>query len=339
LKRASHLFEKVLDFHNLCASARQAAKGKKPTLSSDMFLMNLESQVLALQRELYGRTYAPGPYRSFLVRDPKVRVISAAPFRDRVVHHSLCRAIEPVLERYAISDSYACRIGKGNRAAVERVQNLASGYDWYLKLDVMHFFETADHAILMGLLGRLIKDPGALWLLRRFVEGGPSIQNPGKGLPIGNLTSQHFANLYLGPLDHFVKEKLRLHGYVRYMDDMIMLGRSMEQMVDAWAAVDAFLRESLSLSLRTEVCMVNRVDDGVPFLGFRIWRNQIRFDGHRKRRFQRRVGSLASSMRRGTIGEEEFAARMGSLTAWARQANTLGLRRTTFGLRGIDHLK
>lgn len=330
MRRAGNLFERVVAFDALCASARRAAKGKRLSRDASRFLLDLEPQVLAIQRELLDGRYQPGPYRTFVITDPKRRTISAAPFRDRVVHHALCAALEPVLERYAIFDSYACRRGKGTLAAVRRAQHHARRHARFLKLDVLHFFETADHGILKALLRRLVKDARLLDLVDRFVDLGAPGSPSGQGLPIGNLTSQHFANLYLGPLDHFVKDALRAPAYCRYMDDLLLFDDDEGRLRRTRQAVTHFLEESLNLRLRDPATLSGPVRIGVPFLGFRIWPGLVRLDRARARRFRRHVRARTRELTRGIIDSAAFHDSVGSLIAWAEQADTRGFRTSFF---------
>ena len=327
-KRIGHLFERIVRFESLCQAAHQAARGLWQRRSVAAFLLDLEPDVLALQRELLDGSYRPRPFRSFMITDPKPRVISAAAFRDRVVHHALCAAMEPAFERYAIFDSYACRKGKGNHAAVQRVKQFCRRSTWYGKLDVRHFFENVDHAVLAGLLRRRFKDRRALDLSQVILDAGGRV--PGTGLPIGNLTSQHFANYYLGHLDHFAKEDLRIRGWVRYMDDMILFGPDKETVLDLAGRVETFLASELLLEVKQEATIVAPVHIGVPFLGFRVWPRLLRMDGSRVRRFRARFRALDASFTAGEIDEETRLRSACSLVGWAAQADTSGFRRSFF---------
>ena len=327
-KRVGHLFERIVRFESLCQAAHLAARGLWRRRSVASFLLDLEPEVLALQRELLDGRYRPRPFRSFVITDPKPRVISAAAFRDRVVHHALCAAMEPTFERYAIFDSYACRRGKGNHAAVRRVQQLSRRFKWYGKLDVRHFFENVDHAVLVGLLRRRFKDRRALEQSQVIVDAGGRI--PGTGLPIGNLTSQHFANYYLGHLDHFTKETHRIRGWVRYMDDMILFGPDKSTVRERAARVETFLASELRLEVKQEASIVAPVHTGVPFLGFRVWPRLLRMDGSRVRRFRARFRALEASFTAGEIDEEARLRSACSLVGWAVQADTTSLRRSFF---------
>ena len=334
MKRAGHLFEQVVAFDALCAAARRAARGLWRNRSVAAILLDLEPEVLALQRELAGGTYRPRPPCTFVIADPKPRTISAAAFRDRVVHHALCAALEPALERFATADSYACRKGKGSHAAVRRVQSLARRFPWYAKLDVRRYFASVDLAVLAALLRRRFKDRRALDLVSVILEAGATA--PGRGLPIGNLTSQHLANFYLGHADHVARERLRVPGWVRYMDDMILLGHDKPSVRDLVDGVEAYLAAELRLEVKHEASILAPVRVGVPFLGFRIWPRQIRLDAARARRFRRRFRALEASASEGRIDEEAQARSAASLVGWAAQAGTLAFRRSFFARLQAD---
>ena len=332
MKRYGRLFERVASFPSLCAAARRAARGKALSTDALRFLADLEPEVLQLERELLAGTYAPRPYHTFPICDPKPRNISAAAFRDRVVHHAVCAVLEPIIERDAIHDSYACRRGKGMHVAVRRVQSFTRRHAWFLALDVEHFFETADHAVLKARLRRKIKDPRLLDLIDRFIDHGCPGSPPGKGLPIGNLTSQHFANFYLGPFDRFAKSKLRVPGYVRFMDDVLLFGPD-RATIRAWSAACAgFARDTLRLRLRKKAERRGPVHAGVPFLGLRIWPRLIRFDSARVRRVRRHLRAL----RRPESDDERLERRAESVVAWTQVADAHRLRQSVLFDRRVE---
>ena len=223
MKRHGDFWTDVCTFGALIRSAHEAAKGKKDKPRIAHFLENLENEIIDLERELLANTYKPRSYRTFTVHDPKDRRICAADFRDRVAHHAVCRVLEPIFERAFIYDTYACRKDKGTHKAIRRAQHFCRRHEFFLKLDIRKFFDSVDHGVMKSQLRRKVKDPDLLWLLVMFVDHPVPWTPPGKGLPIGNLTSQYFANFHLSGLDHFIKERLRIRGYVRYMDDLVLL--------------------------------------------------------------------------------------------------------------------
>ncbi len=316
-------FDTATDFWTLRAAARKAARGCGRSPGAVAFVAELESEVLQLQRELRSGTYTPGAFHTFPIRDPKPRVISAAPFRDRVVHHALCAALEPIFEGEADPDSFACRPGKGTRAAVWRVQEHARHWPWFAKLDVLHCFETADLAVLRGMLAARIDDAPLLAVLDRVLERGAG--SPGVGLPIGNLTSQHLANFLLGAVDREAR-RLGVGGWVRYMDDMLLFGPNSATVRAQADAIAAFIGERLRQQEKPSARLLAPCRAGVPALGFRIWARRKRLDGARRRRVARRFRGLDRMVANGGWTESEAARRAVSVVGWAEQADTRGLR-------------
>lgn len=320
-------FARVASFGPLVGAARRAARGHAGSREVGEFLLDLEPEVLALERELLEGTYRPRPYRTFRIRDPKPRTISAAAFRDRVVHHALCAEIEPALERGAIEASFACRPGKGVLAATQHARRLTLAYPCALKLDIRHFFETLSHSVLRRLLAVRIVDERLRDLIDIFVHAGAPGSLPGRGLPIGNLTSQYFANFYLGPIDRLVTRGLRAAGYCRYMDDMLVFDGSKSRLWEIHRQVAAFLRDRLDVELKDEVTRVVPVTEGVPFLGFVVFPGTVRFDPHRARRWRDRMRAIQRALDRGDLAEEDAQRAADSLIGWARHGDTRAFRR------------
>ncbi len=327
MKRHGGLFERVATFENLLLAARKAAMGKRDRPAVAHFEFHLERELIALQAELIRGGYAPGAFFNFEIRDPKRRAICAAPFRDRVLHHGLCNILEPFFERRLIHDTYACRPGKGAHAAIERAQRFARRYRYFLKCDVRKYFQSIDHAVLKALMARLFKDAPLLDLLERIIAHGPPGAGPGKGLPIGNLTSQHFANLYLGELDHHLKDHRGVKGYLRYMDDLLLFADDKPTLHLWLGRVRGFLRDRLALELKERVTLLAPVTEGLPFLGFHIYPGLIRLDRRGLRRFRRRLRAREKAYRKGEIGIDDLAGAAASLFAHAAHADSLTLRR------------
>jgi retron-type reverse transcriptase len=334
------LFEQIVCFPNLLAAAERARRGKRLRPDVAAFHFELERQLVALEDELRSRRYAPGPYRTFAICDPKPRLISAAPYRDRVVHHALCRVIEPIFERTFIHDSYACRAGKGTHAALHRATRFCRRFRHVLKCDVRKFFPSMDHAILRGLLARKLKCPGTLWLLdtilaasnpqepRRDYFPGDDLFSPDtrrRGIPIGNLTSQFFGNVMLNPLDHFVQETRRHPGYVRYADDFLVFGDDPAALRDLLAALREFLL-AFRLRLHPDKCQVFRVRDGVPFLGWQLFPDHRRLRRSTGLRIQRGLRRLAAAYATGFVDLARVRASIASWLGFLRHGDTLGLQ-------------
>ena len=284
MKTYRNLFDQIASFENLLRAARKAQLGKRFKESTALFNLNLEKELLYIHKSLLDRTYRHGAYQDFLVFDPKMRLISAAPYRDRVVHHALCNVIEPIFERSFIHDSYACRKGKGSHAAVRRYTDFARKNRYVLKCDIQKYFQSVDHAILLDMVSEKIRCPGTLWLIGSIVASrcdksvvfyfkGDDLFTPyqrSRAIPIGNLTSQFFANVYLNGFDHFVKENLRCKYYIRYVDDFVVFDNSKEKLSGVKAELESYLG-SLRLCLHRNKSRVYPVKDGVSFLGYRIF--------------------------------------------------------------------
>jgi len=302
MKTHKHLFAKIVAFENLLLAAQKAAAGKREQFYVMDFFYRLEENLWQLQEELQTQSYQPGQYSTFQIYEPKPRLISAAPFRDRVVHHALINVIGPLFERSFIFDSYANRVDKGTHRAIRRYQHFLRDYRYALKCDIRKYFPSIDHQILKALIRRRIADAQTLWLIDAIIDGS-NPQEPvtdyftnddlftplerRKGLPIGNLTSQFFANLYLNPLDHFVKEILRCLAYLRYVDDFVLLANSKAELW-AWREQIALFLQSLRLKLHPHHCYIFPARVGWRFLGQRVFRTHRLLLAENVRRFKRR---------------------------------------------------
>lgn len=349
------LFPQLTSFKNLHLAFRKASRGKRGQPAVAGFEYRLEGQLFRLQAELRNHTYRPGPYQSFHIFDPKRRLVSAAPFRDRVVHHALCNIIEPLFERTFIGDSYANRIGKGTHAALDRAQGLARVYPYVLQCDLRQFFPSVDHEVLRAILARKILDPEVMGLIDAILAGGAGILDleydqvyfPGddlfaalrpRGLPIGNLTSQFWANVYLNELDQSVKRRLRCRGYVRYVDDFLLFAADKRQLWEWKEAVRQCLTD-LRVTLHERESTVYPVANGIPFLGFRVYPTHRRLKRRNGLAFARRLRRCKRDLERGRMSRDDLAARVQGWVAHAAHGDTFGLRRamlrnTGFGLSG-----
>lgn len=345
MRRAGGLFERIVAWPNLVDAARRARAGKRGRDNVQRFEDDREAELLALQRALRSGHWRPGVYRTFRVSRPVPRLISAAPYRDRVVHHALMNLLGPVLERGMIADSYANRPGKGTHAALDRFTAHARRYRYLLKCDVAQFFPSIDHELLIGLLERRVKCRPTLALAAVIVRGsnpqepaeryfpGDDLFTPcerRKGLPIGNLTSQWLANLYLDPLDHFVTEQLRPGGYVRYVDDFVLFGDDKGALHEARERIERFL-ERLRLALHPAKTFVAPTARGCRFLGFVVRPHLRRLRAENVRAMRRRLRDWGDLER--LEGDRRAAAKR-SIDAWvahAEHGSTFRLRRAMLG--------
>ena len=312
MKTYKHLFESIVTFETLHTSLLRARAGKRSKGEVARFEYDLERNLFDLQRELQDGSYQPGAYRHFYIREPKRRKISAAPFRDRVVHHALCSAIMPIWEQRFIHNSFACRVGKGTHRALDRAQDYARRHCYVLQADIVQFFPSIDHTVLRGLLAHRIADPRVMALIDRLLASGAGVLDseysmqwfPGdtllapldraRGLPIGNLTSQFWANVYLHELDTFVAQELRVGSYVRYADDVLLFGDDKAQLHAQRAAISVFL-ERLRLVPHDRKTQVYPVASGIPFLGFHLYPDRRRLKRPSIIRFKRRMRSLLAT--------------------------------------------
>ncbi len=330
MKRYGNLFEKIVTFENLLLASKNAIRGKKDKRAVASFYFHLENEILSLQSELLSGNYHPRPYKQFEVKEPKVRKICSSDFRDRVVHHAICNFMEPIFESKSIYDSYACRQDKGAHSAVKRCQAFTRRFGYYLKCDIRKFFESIDHDILKSILQRTFKDPKLLSLLNIIIDHRVEGNLPGKGLPIGNLTSQHFANYYLGFLDHFIKDRLQIPGYVRYMDDFISFSNDKASLNRLLSEIENFTENVLKLKLKDKVTIIAPVSEGVPFLGFRVFPGLIRIKRENLVRMRKKVHQKEQLYLEGKIPEQSLIQSVNSIVGHVAHVNSRSARRRIF---------
>jgi len=333
----------VYAWDNLLLAYRKAAKGKRGLPPAATFEYHLEDNLIALQEELASQSYQPGPYASFYIHEPKRRLISAAPFRDRVVHHALCNVIEPLFERSFIENSYANRVGKGTHRALNCCQQFARRYAYVLQCDVKQFFPSIDHAILRDILARKIVDSGVMWLGDQILSSGVGVlsgeyemvwfaddnllaASRPRGLPIGNLTSQFWANCYLNPFDHFVKRELRCSAYLRYVDDFLLFDDDRHRLWECKSAIIERLSR-LRLTIHEKRAQVRPVGEGIPFLGFVVYPDRRRLKRRKGVAYTRRLRQLAQQYADGEISLDQITASVQGWVNHLRYGNTIGLRK------------
>jgi retron-type reverse transcriptase len=296
-KSFSHLWEKIIDFENLYHAFREASTGKRYRWESLQFKANLEENLIILQNELIWDMYRPEPYRQFIVKEPKQRLISAPTFRDRVVHHALCQIIEPIFDKRFIYETFACRRGKGTHAAVQYVQKCAraaqrkwGGY-YVLKCDIKSFFPSVDHAALLEIIGRYISDKKTMHLVGRIIRSYESPYQDGKGIPIGALTSQLGANIVLMPFDHWIKEDNHVAYYARYMDDFIIIHHDKEYLWELLGKIEHYIHKKLKMHLNPKTGIFPG-RHGIDFCGYRVWPSHIKPRKSTIKRAKRRLRKM-----------------------------------------------
>ncbi|MFC1735168.1 reverse transcriptase domain-containing protein [Candidatus Hydrogenedentota bacterium] len=353
MKTFRNLYPKLCGFEHLLDAYYKARKNKRCKPYTCRFDYNLERELLSLQDELLNKDYQPGGYHNFTVREPKKRVISAAPFRDRVVHHALVDILTPIFEPRFIHDSYACRVGKGTHRAINRCQAFMRKNKYFIHLDVVKFFPSVDHLVLMDILSKHIRDDNVMWLVSRILESGLSIEQAGagpvyfagddlfaacraRGIPIGNLTSQFFANVYLSEFDRFVKEKIRCNSYVRYADDALLFSNDKTSLAE-WRRECIELMSKLRLALHVERAHARRSCDGERFLGFRIFPTHRLLDRRNVKRFRKKLNKMSEDYSADCIELSEVKASVQGWIAHAAYGDTWRLRNRLF--KGVSFVR
>lgn len=332
MSKPRDLWQALCDLENLKEAYRKARRHKTQKSSVLAFEKEGIMQKLRLLRtELLLHAYRPKLLETFILRDPKTRKISKSDFRDRIVHHAFCNIIEPIFDETFIFDSYANRKGKGTLKAVERFisfqKHLAQNQTrpvFVLKADVRHYFDAVDHTILLTLLKKKIADARILWLVRKIL--GNYKTKPGKGMPLGNLTSQFFANVYLNELDQFVKHRLKARYYLRYVDDFVILHHSRWQLESYQQHIQQFLDEKLKLTFHPDKSRILSMHCGVEFLGFKIFLYHKLLKKRNFHTFYRKLYSHYSNYEKGSIDYDTIYNALEGWCAYARQANTYRLR-------------
>lgn len=331
MKRFGYLYEKVYAFDNLHEAYLKARKGKRYHKDVLAYTSNLEENLIILQNELIWKTYTPRPAKEFCVYVPKKRLITAPAFYDRVLHHAVHSVIEPIFDNTFIAHSFACRKGKGTHAGVEmlakylRVAIAKHGPVYCLKCDISKYFPSIDRNILFTIIKKKIKDPNLLWLIKKILDG-----NQGEtGIGIGALTSQLFANIYLNELDHFIKERLRVKYYIRYMDDFVILGPDKAELHHVRKEIEGFLWDRLRLKTnrKTQVFPVGR---GITFLGYRVWPTHRLLPASTKKRIKKTLKGFMRLYKAGRIGFEKINSTIQSYLGHIKHARSVNLKKKLF---------
>ncbi len=348
MKRFTGLYDQIVDFENLFEAFRHASKSRRYRNDVLRFAWNLEENLIDIQNHLIHRTYEVGKYKEFYIYEPKKRMIMSLPFRDRVVQWAIYRVLNPILDRQFIHDSYACRVGKGMQAAGDRMQywmrRLSRSHErpYYLKLDISKYFYRIDHDILVGILERKFKDPDLMWLLNKIIRcedtnfginlgdhefSGERVS--GIGMPIGNLTSQMFANLYLNELDQFAKHELGMHYYIRYMDDVVMLHPDKRVLHQVRDAIEYFLESKLRLTINNKTA-IRPIADGLDFVGYRIWPTHRKLRKKTVKKMKARLKYLQKAYALGRVSVKDVNATVQSYLGYCKHTNSHRLREAIF---------
>lgn len=341
-----NLNEQVCDWNNLRLAYANASRGKRGRAATAEFESLLADNLLELEEELKEKFYQPGPYNNFYIHEPKKRLISAAPFRDRVVHHALCNVTVPYLERMFIVDSYANRVGKGTHRAIDRCQHFARKHRYVLQCDIVQFFPSIDHVLLRETLKTMLPDESISWLVDRILASGQNVLaseydmvyfhgddllavGRPRGLPIGNLTSQWWANCYLNPFDHFVRRELGCAAYLRYVDDFLLFGDDKNEMM-RWRDAIVQRLQQFRLTIHKGGAFSHPVTEGIPFLGFMIFPDHRRVKQRKGFAYRRKIRHLLQIASQETV--------RASVLGWlnhVRYADSFHLRQNLLSEAGL----
>jgi len=333
MKTYDNLWSQLCSYENLELAHKKARKRKtlKPYVIE--FEKDLKNNLLLLRSELLLLSYKPEPLETFIVRDPKTRKISKSDFRDRIIHHAVCNILEPIFDRTFIHDSYANRKGKGALKAIRRFDQFKRKVSrnntrkcHILKADVKKYFDNVDRAVLLDILGKRISDVNLIWLVQRILDNHQS-NIKGKGMPLGNLTSQFLANVYLNELDQFVKHRLKAKYYIRYVDDFVILHQDKKRLKEYREQINRYLKKELKIELHQDKSRILLLGSSMTFLGFRIFYHYKLLKKSNIRKMRNKYKALKDLYLCGMIGQGKVHDFIEGWTAYAKNANTYELRK------------
>jgi len=329
MKRAGNLIAEITDLNNLYKAFYKAAKGKRKKPEAIVYEKFLDEKIELLQKQIQTTEIDIGNDHYFTIYEPKERLICAASFSERVLHHALMNICHIYFENQLISESYATRIGKGTYKAIEKAKYFSKQYKYYLKLDIRKYFDSISHLILYNKLKTIFKDPILLEIFREIIESYHSTQ--GKGLPIGNLTSQYFANFYLAEFDRFIKQTYQIKPYVRYMDDFILWANSPEELNNLLILITNYLEQNLDLSLK--IGYINTTTHGLNFLSYRVFNNRIELQQKAKKRFIKKSKDYENKLQNGIFTQSDYQRHALPLISFTEKASAKGFRKKVFGYK------
>ena len=341
MKTYKNLYEKTYSIGNLVSAFRKARKGKSKKDYVISFEKNLGKNIRLLRDELNNKTYKPSRLKKFVIRDPKTRTIHASIFRDRIVHHAIVNILQSIYNRIFIYDSFASRKFKGTHEAIKRFEyflrkvssngqkikkpfNNNSIKGFILKADIKHYFATMNHKILIEILEKNIKDKDFIGLIKIILDNFDT-KIKGQGLPLGNYTSQFFANVYLNRLDYFVKHRLKAKYYIRYVDDFVILHKDKKVLEEYFIKIGKYLK-NLKLELHPDKSGIYPLKDGITFLGYRIF---YHYKLLRKRNQRQFFGKFKENIRlyqEGSMSKEKLNSFLQGWFGYSKFANTFKLR-------------
>ena len=332
MKSYKNVYNKLCSYKNLILAFKKTRKHKTLKTYVIEFEKNLKENLLTLQTELFLHSYKPKPLETFILRDPKTRKISKSDFRDRIVYHAICNIIEPIFDRSFIYDSYANRKDKGSIKALKRfdyfkrkVSRNNTRDAFILKADIKHYFEEVNHEILVKIIKKKIKDGNVIWLIKQILNNFNS-KTKGVGMPLGNLTSQFFANAYLNELDYFIKYKLKVKYYIRYVDDFVILHNNRFLLECYKDNIKEFLN-TVNLELHPNKSKIISLKKGINLLGFRVFYHYKLLNKRNIRKVKNNLSKLQYKLDGGNIDYDKVYTIFEGWLAYSKHANTYKLRK------------
>ena len=322
MKRVGNLMDEICTIDNLLDAYRKSCRGKRQLSYVVEYSQNIFDNILRLRESLLSTEVEIGRYRYFNIHDPKPRKICAAAFEERILHHAIINVCHPYFERHFIYDTYATRLGKGSYAAIGRAQKAMRKYGYVAKLDMKSYFQSISHDVLKKQLRKIFKDFRLLKLLDKIIDSYECSDN--RGIPIGNLTSQYFANFYLSFLDHYAKETLHVPVYIRYMDDILLFGKTASEVKDYVANVRTFVEKELHIEMKQPI--FNATQCGISFLGYVMYPYKILLNRRSKIRFKKKMCLYADLRKEGFWTDMEYKEHVTPLLAFVQKAYTKRLR-------------
>ena len=328
MKRVGNLTQLIADTDNLLLAFYKAKLGKHKSSEVLRFNKNLEENIAELSEEILSGNISVGKYEFFYIKDPKLRLICAASFRERVLHHAIMNICHPYFERNLIETTYATRPEKGIYQAIYRARIAMKRHKFVAKFDFRKYFDTISHDILQEKLQRLFKDDRLLSMMSKIIESYS--KSEGNGIPIGNLTSQYFANYYLSDMDHYIKEVLKVPEYIRYMDDFLVFSDEYETLEYNIMKIKEFSENNLSLVLKPII--KGKTVNGVDFLGYNVGSNKILLNKRSKKRFIKKNRVYGNMIDFGFWNEKEYYEHITPLLSYVMKAYSKGLRGRCYGM-------
>ena len=322
MKRAGNLIQQIADLENLYLAFYKARKGKDQRIEVIEYATHLDYNIKLLQNHILSGELNVGNYTYFTISDPKIRQICAASFPERVLHHAIMNICHEVFERHLIFDTYATRKEKGIYLALEKAKCSMKKYSYVAKLDVRKYFDNVNHQVLKEKLQHLFKDHHLLGFFEQIIESYQTKE--GGGIPIGNLKSQYFANFYFSAADRFAKHELKIPVYLRYMDDILIFENDKVKLFDQVSQFCSFVGETMQLQFKPLI--LNRVDQGISFLGYKLYPNIIILNSRSKNRFKEKFRDYAIKLEKDQWTQKDYHSHILPLLSFAKHAYTKKLR-------------